>query len=98
MNKIMTLAAAVVFLATINAVGAGQQHEAEGVVKGVKTEDQKITISHGPIKSMGMDGMTMDFKVYDPSMLEEVKTGEKIGFVFEEDKQGNFVIMEIETK
>jgi Cu(I)/Ag(I) efflux system protein CusF len=77
---------------------AGEQHEAQGVVKKIKTDDKKITISHGPIKSMGMDGMTMDFAVYDPAMLDEVQEGHKISFVLEEDKSGNLVIMELEDQ
>lgn len=77
---------------------AGDQHEAEGVVKKIKTSDKKLTISHGPIKSLGMDGMTMDFAVYDPAMLDEVEEGHKISFVLEEDKSGNLVIMELEDK
>ena len=79
-------------------VVAGEQHELHGVVKAVKSGDKKLTISHGPVKSMGMDGMTMDFGVYDPSMLDEVSKGHKISAMFEVDKKGNFVIMEIEDK
>ena len=45
------------------------------VIKAIKADSNKLTISHGPIKSMGMDGMTMDFIVSDPGMLEIVKEG-----------------------
>jgi Cu/Ag efflux protein CusF len=81
--------------ALMNPVFAGDQHEASGVVKKVKSGDSKITISHGPIKSLGMDGMTMDFSVYDPAMLSEVKEGHKVSFVLEKDRSGGLVIMEI---
>jgi Cu(I)/Ag(I) efflux system protein CusF len=77
---------------------ASDQHEAEGVVKQIKSDVKKITISHGPIKSLGMDGMTMDFPVYDPAMLDEVQEGHMISFVLEEDKSGNLVIMDLEDK
>jgi len=95
-----TLIAATAALACFFAVPllAGDQHQAEGVVKKIKTSDKKLTISHGPIKSLGMDGMTMDFAVYDPAMLDEVEEGHKISFVIEQDKSGNFVIMELEDK
>jgi Cu/Ag efflux protein CusF len=79
-------------------VFAGDQHAAEGVVKQIKSSDKKLTISHGPIKTLGMDGMTMDFAVYDPAMLDEVQEGHTISFVLEEDKSGNLVIMELEDK
>lgn len=77
---------------------AAEQHEVSGVVKAVKTDVKRLTISHGPIKSLGMDGMTMDFAVYDPAMLDEVKPGHKVSFMMEVDKKGNFIIMDIEDK
>ena len=87
----------VVSLFAVNSF-AGDQHKLRGVVKAIKTDANKLTISHGPIKSLGMDGMTMDFGVYDPSMLDEVSKGHKISAVIEEDRAGNFVIMEIEDQ
>jgi len=83
------------FLVSATAIAA-QQHEVNGVVKAVKKDSKKLTIQHGPIKSMGMSGMTMDFSVYDPAMLSEISTGQKVSFMIEVDKAGNFVIMEIE--
>ena len=85
-------------LGLVNPVVAGDSHPVEGVIKKIKTDDKKLTISHGPIKTLGMSGMTMDFKVYDPSMLDEVKEGHMVSFMIEEDKSGNFVIVEIEDK
>jgi Cu/Ag efflux protein CusF len=94
-----TAAVTLIFMFALQApVFAGDQHEAEGVVKKIKSSDKKLTISHGPIKTLGMDGMTMDFAVYDPAMLDEVQEGHKISFVLEEDKSGNLVIMELEDK
>ncbi len=93
-----TLFALVMCFALQAPVFAGDQHEAEGVVKKIKSSDKKITISHGPIHSLGMDGMTMDFPVFDPAMLDEVQEGHKISFVLEKDKSGNLVIMELEDK
>lgn len=100
MKKLLvTAAAAMMCLCAVQApVIAGSQHEVEGVVKKINSSDKKITISHGPIKDLGMDGMTMDFAVYDPAMLDEVQEGHKISFVLEEDKSGNLVIMELEDK
>lgn len=93
----VVIAALMIGLLVLQApVIAGNQHEAQGVVKKIKTSDKKLTISHGPIKSLGMDGMTMDFAVYDPAMLDEVQEGHQISFVLEEDKSGSLVIMELE--
>lgn len=77
---------------------AGTQHEVNGVIKDIKVSQKKLTISHGPIKDLGMDGMTMDFAVYDPAMLEGVKKGHNVVFMLEMDKSGNMMIMDIEDK
>lgn len=71
-------------------------HSAKGVINEIKLADRKLNISHGPISGLGMGAMTMDFKVYDPAMLEDVKKGHEVAFVLEEAKGGNLVIMEIE--
>ena len=52
-------------------------------VKKVDTEQGKITLDHGPIKNLDMDGMTMVFKAADPAMLKTVKAGEKVRFTAE---------------
>lgn len=100
MRKLLVTSAAVIIcmFSIQTGVLAGEQHEAQGVVKKIKNDSKKISISHGPIKSLGMDGMTMDFAVYDPAMLEEVEEGHQISFVLEKDQSGNLVIMELEDQ
>ena len=39
-----------------------------------------MTLKHGPIKKLDMDGMTMVFRVADPAMLDKMKAGDKIEF------------------
>ena len=57
---------------------------AEDMVKGevVKVDKAagKITLKHGPIKKLDMDGMTMVWRVSDPAMLDKVKAGDHIEF------------------
>ncbi|CAN7285833.1 copper-binding protein [Paraburkholderia sp. 22099] len=60
---------------------AGMSH---GEVKKVDTSAGKLTIKHGPLDNLGMDAMTMVFKVKDPAMISQVKPGDKIDFVAEE--------------
>lgn len=74
---------------------AASEHEVTGVVQGVNKSSRTVKIKHGPIKSMNMAGMTMDFKVADPSMLSEVKTGQKIDFVITQNRRGQFVIQDL---
>lgn len=52
-------------------------------VKKVDMAQGKITLDHGPIKNLDMDGMTMVFKAADPAMLKELKAGEKVKFTAE---------------
>lgn len=80
----------------MSSVWASDQHSVKGVVNAVKLSAGKLTISHGPITELGMSAMTMDFKVYDPAMLEEVSKGHEVAFVLEKKKGGGLVIMEIE--
>lgn len=58
-----------------------------GEVKKIDETAGKITLKHGPIKSLDMDeGMTMAFRVQDPAMLKQVKVGDKVQF--EADRVG----------
>lgn len=52
-------------------------------VKKIDVEQGKITLDHGPIKNLDMDGMTMVFKAADPAMLKTVKAGDKVKFTAE---------------
>ncbi|GJH28603.1 RND transporter [Caballeronia peredens] len=64
--------------------GAANSSMSHGEIKKVDTASGKLTIKHGPLENLGMDGMTMAFKVKDPAMLSQVKVGDKVDFVAEE--------------
>lgn len=53
-----------------------------GEVRKIDEAANKITLKHGPIKSLDMeeDGMTMVFRVKDPAMLKQIKVGDKVKF------------------
>lgn len=53
---------------------------AKGEVVKVDKSAGKVTLKHGPIKKLDMDGMTMVFRVADPAMLDKMKPGDKIEF------------------
>lgn len=59
---------------------AGTSEMIDGEVRKVDKEAKKITIKHGPMKSLDMPGMTMVFQVKDPSILDQVKAGDKVKF------------------
>ena len=60
-----------------------------GEVKKVDEGAGKITLKHGPAKSLGMaEPMTMVYRVKDPTMLKQVKAGDKVTFEAEETASG----------
>ena len=87
------LIAAATTLALTSIVNA---QEVQGEVTKVDTSAAKITLRHGPIKKLGMDeGMTMVFRVSDPTMLKAVKAGDKVRF--DADKiNGQYTVTKIE--
>ena len=56
----------------------------EATVKKVDKAGGKVTLSHGPLKNLGMPPMTMAFKVKDAKALASLKEGDKIRFVAEQ--------------
>ncbi len=52
----------------------------KATVKKIDETTEKITLDHGPIPNLDMDGMTMVFKAGDPAMLKQVKPGDKVQF------------------
>lgn len=94
MFRILIVLALACFSTSIIAAGT---HEAQGTIKSVKSDVKKVTISHGPVKTMGMGAMTMDFGFNDPAMFAEMKAGKNIKFKFE-DKPGGFVITEFDLQ
>lgn len=55
----------------------------DATVKKVDPASGKVTLSHGPLKNLGMPAMTMAFKVKDAAVLAKLKAGDKIRFVAE---------------
>ena len=76
-----TIIGAAVSAAIMASVTAALAQSTDGEVRKVDEAGGKITLKHGPIKSLDMDeGMTMVFRVQDPAMLKQVKEGDKVKF------------------
>ena len=52
----------------------------QGEVRKIDLDTGKITLKHGPIENLGMPGMTMVFKMADPSKLAALKPGDAVKF------------------
>ena len=73
-----------------------QAEPADGEVRKVDKDAQKITIRHGPLPSLDMpQPMTMVYRVQDPAMLDRVKAGDKVKFEAE-NVGGAFTVTKIE--
>ena len=68
-----------------------------GEVRKVDKSAGKITIKHGPLQNIGMDAMTMVFRVRDAAMLDQVKAGDKIRFIAEEPN-GKLTVTKLEKQ
>jgi Cu(I)/Ag(I) efflux system periplasmic protein CusF len=64
-------------------------------VRKIDLENKKITLKHAEIKNLDMPGMTMVFQVKDATMLDSVKTGDKIQFTADK-VNGSYTVMSIE--
>ncbi|HDR9085024.1 TPA: copper-binding protein [Burkholderia vietnamiensis] len=93
MGCALTLAAATYAASDMGnmSMGSGAMQSADmkdsmshGEIRKVDLAAGKLTIKHGPLENLGMEAMTMVFKVKDPAMLSQVKVGDKIDFVAEE--------------
>jgi Cu/Ag efflux protein CusF len=93
MSKFIKVVGVGLLMASFSVVA--EDYAGEGTVNAVKTKEKKLTISHGPIKGL-MDGMTMDFAVMDPAMLDDVKQGSKIKFTLTKEKDGKLVISDLQ--
>jgi len=75
-----TYAAAVVAALVLALPGRAQTAAADGEVRKIDLDSGKVTLKHGPIKSLDMDSMTMVFRVADPAMLKNLKPGDRVKF------------------
>lgn len=64
-------------------------------VRKVDRDARKITLKHGPIKSLDMPAMTMVFQVRDAALLGKVAEGDKVTFTAEQ-QQGAYVLTSLE--
>jgi Cu(I)/Ag(I) efflux system periplasmic protein CusF len=69
------LAAALLFSAAL-----ASAQSSDGEVRKLDSDQGKITLKHGEIKSLDMPAMTMVFRVKDKSWLSALAVGDKVKF------------------
>ena len=77
------------------ALVVAQSDMTRGDVRRIDKENKKITIRHEEIRDLNMPPMTMVFQVRDASLLDRVRTGDKVRFRAVEEG-GTLVITDME--
>lgn len=96
MNYFTRMTGGVLVAALLASTAVAQSATINGEVKKIDESAGKITLKHGPAKSLGMDeGMTMVYSVKDPAMLTKLKVGDKVKFEAENAAAG-FMVTKIE--
>ena len=60
-------------------------HEADAVVKEFDATQGKVTLAHGPVKSLGWPAMTMAFGVKDKALFNKLAVGAKVNVGFKKE-------------
>ena len=94
MKKFIT-AAALVLAAASGLAQTAAPDMAEAEIRKVDRDARKVTLKHGPIKSLDMPPMTMVFQVRDVKMLDNLKAGDKVRFSADQ-QQGAYVVTAVE--
>ncbi len=72
-------------------------HKGQGTINRVDLANGKINLTHGPIRSLGWAGMTMDFPVKEKAMLAGLKPGQRVEFELERVGTGEYPITHIKV-
>ncbi len=76
------------------ATASAQSASADGVIRKLDLEAQRVLIKHGEWQGMNMSAMTMPFKVRDKTMLQDLKVSDTVHFSMERDGR-DWVITQI---
>jgi Cu(I)/Ag(I) efflux system periplasmic protein CusF len=65
---------------------------ADGEVRAVDRAAGSVVIKHGPLTSLNMGPMTMEFVARDPALLAKVKVGDRVRFTPAVAKDGTLLV------
>jgi Cu/Ag efflux protein CusF len=57
---------------------------ADGEIRRIDAANGVVLLRHGEIRSLNMGAMTMSFRLKDPAMASQLKVGDKVRFVAEQ--------------
>ena len=67
----------------------------QGKINSINPDANTINVAMGPVKALSWPSMSMNFLVQDKAMINSLKTGEIVNFVFAKDTAGGYVITRI---
>ena len=73
------------------------EHMAEGTLNSVDQAAGRVNITHGPIASANWPGMTMTFKLANPSDATDLKPGQHVEFHFTIESGMDATVTEIKA-
>jgi len=82
---------AAVTLPLLAAASLAQTPQASGEVTKIDKANSRVTLRHGEIKNLDMPPMTMNFRVRDGKILDEVVVGDRVRFTAEK-LDGSYVV------
>lgn len=95
-TAVILTSAPAVYAQSAQANASAADAMSSGEVKKVDKDAGKLII-YGPLKNLGMEAMTMVFRVKDPSMLDQVTIGDRINFVAE-SSNGKLAVTRLEKQ
>ena len=66
-----------------------------GKINSISPDANSVNVAMGPVKALGWPSMSMNFLLQNTAMLNSLKTGEMVNFVFAKDTAGGYVITRI---
>lgn len=75
------------------ATSHAEMHAADGVVKNVDPVG-KVTLQHGPVKSLGWPAMSMGFAVKDKTLMDKLAVGSRVHVEFSKEGE-DYVITSV---
>ncbi|MHB1759871.1 MAG: copper-binding protein, partial [Acidithiobacillus ferrooxidans] len=66
-----------------------------GKINSINPDANTANVAMGPVKALGWPSMSMNFLLQNTAMLNGLKTGEIVNFVFAKDTAGGYVITRI---
>jgi Cu/Ag efflux protein CusF len=84
MTHFLKTTLSVLTLVLVSATASAQSASADGVIRKLDLEAQRVLIKHGDWQGVSMMAMTMPFQVRDKALLQDLKVNDTVHFSMEQ--------------